>query len=121
MLSTSYYLQQQRKENYDPKNKLQMETMFRVFLILFLIDLTILIFAISCALKLKLEPLYIVALIVAMFIPGIGFLVQLGVIIYYYLTHKHASASASSSLGLSSSSGSASSEAPPAYGAFRFF
>ena len=90
MLSTSYYLQQQKKEKYDHNDKAFMESMFRVFLLLFIIDLIILVFAISCALKLELDPLYTVVLIVLMFVPGLGFLTQIGVIFYYYLSrHGH--------------------------------
>jgi len=124
MLSTTYYLQQKNKEKYvNPHDKTYLKTMFRVFLILFLIDLIILIFAISCAVKLQIDPMYVVILIVLMFLPGLGFLVQIGVIIYYYLTnHKHRKLNNSSELNPSSllDSSSASSEGDLKEN-FRFF
>jgi hypothetical protein len=71
-----------------PEEKRTVSSIVSVFLLLLVIDIAIMIFAIYAVIKcseVKKWPAYVPILIVlAIMLPGIGFTIAIGVIIYYF-------------------------------------
>jgi hypothetical protein len=92
MLSTAYALTVKSTASptgvVTPQEKRTVSAIVSVFLLLLVIDIAIMIFAIYAIIKcseVKKWPAYVPILIVlAIMLPGIGFTIAIGVIIYYF-------------------------------------
>lgn len=93
MLSTAFLANLQKKEHYqktcqcDCGDTTSLPSGVRnsvvIFMLLVVIDLLLLIYALYCLFDLKLQWYYTALIIILMFTPGIGFVVELGVIMYH--------------------------------------
>lgn len=92
MLSSAFLLHlKNKKENYDGNQAVDtgaVRAVVIIFVLLVLIDIAVLIYALSCLFSTNL-PWYVKAIIVFFMLnPAIGILVSIGVIIYYHSNKK---------------------------------
>ena len=91
MLASLYYKSLNKVENLDEKNLVSDIRKFVVtFILLVILDLILMIYAIYCIFKCPLISMILkIVLLLLLFVPGIGFIVSVAVIIYFYVTCKN--------------------------------
>lgn len=99
MLSSTYLISASAPTSIEatpsPQDKKNLRNVVLIFFALLIIDLVILVYSMHCILEcsqIKKWPMMLTILLMIMiFIPTIGFLVSLGIIIYYHMACKKVS------------------------------
>jgi len=101
MLSTAFLIKLGKKENYEKmcacncpddgnisnvKTKIRKEVI--IFVILVILDISLLIYTLYCLMSMKLQWYITLILIGGMFLPGVGFGIQIAIIGYYTFGHR---------------------------------